>query len=98
MTGMPRDNIYAFGVDASASSTSAGSHGAPQDQYDSVILPTADLGPQPGLIPPPGAVPVDQARRRMLIAVVVLAHVAVFIAAFLYLRKRKPPTQPPVPA
>jgi prepilin-type processing-associated H-X9-DG protein len=53
VSGAPRDNIYAFGPDVNAAAPSAGSYGAARDQYDSVILPTSDRGPQPKAPPPP---------------------------------------------
>src|SRR5688572_24647574 len=50
LSQQPRDNIYTFGV-SSTTSAGTGVRGASQDQYDSVILPTALDGPQP----PPAA-------------------------------------------
>jgi hypothetical protein len=49
----PRDNVYAYGVDADRKTPSAGIRGAPRDQYDTVILPSFDMGPQPGPMPAP---------------------------------------------
>ena len=83
----PRDNIYAFGVDADMKSPSVGSHGAPQDQYDSVILPTADLGPQPGPIPPPTAKAPDNSR--WLYGSATLATFVAFAVALYLLRKAR---------
>lgn len=50
ITGAPRDNIFAFGIDASSAAPSAGTPGAPQDEHDSVILPAVPIS----ALPPPG--------------------------------------------
>jgi hypothetical protein len=94
--GAPRDNIYAYGVDSNTSTPSAGWHGAPQDQYDSVILPTADLGLQPvAPLPPRVAVPWLQRPETWFFIIGVVVIVGIATLLLLVLVKRK---QPPAPA
>jgi hypothetical protein len=92
----PRDNIYAYGVDASPSVPSAGTHGPPQDQFDSVILPTYDLGYQPGPIPSPMAV---TSQRKMLLATVVgmMLLIGTVVVVLLVTVKKKPAPGEPAP-
>jgi prepilin-type processing-associated H-X9-DG protein len=51
VAGVARDNIYAFGVEDKPGAPSAGTRGAPADQYDSVILPVFEMGTLPGPLP-----------------------------------------------
>jgi hypothetical protein len=93
-TNAPRDNIYAFGVDMNWSASSAGTNGAPQDQYDSVILPMANLGPQPGPLPTPLAVAEERAWLVAAIVVVVLAT-GLGVIWITFLRKKFPKQSAP---
>lgn len=96
--GAPKDNIYAFGIDSVKTTPSAGIVGAPQDQYDSVILPTADMGPQPSALPPPD--PAGWSRQAILVVVgaaVLVGMVAVLLVVIVRSgRPGGPP--PPVPS
>jgi prepilin-type processing-associated H-X9-DG protein len=89
VSNSPRDNIYAHGVDASASTPSAGTRGAPQDQYDSVILPMADVGFQPGPFGPRISPPLRWNRIIAMVGGGILFVGACAVLIVLYL-KRKP--------
>jgi hypothetical protein len=80
-----RDNIYAFGADINPSASSAGTHGAPRDAADSVILPTAEIGLQPGPIPPPDPVPLPAGT----IGALIVATVGAITVAVVVVKKRR---------
>jgi prepilin-type processing-associated H-X9-DG protein len=103
VAGSPRDNIYAFGADTSMTAPSTGHHGAPQDQFDAVILPTFEFGPQPGKIPAPGTMFMSPTGGMSGGGVAVMAGGALLILAagaaglFLLLRASRPGRFPPPP-
>jgi prepilin-type processing-associated H-X9-DG protein len=109
VTGVARDNIYAFGVEDKPGAPSAGTRGAPADQYDSVILPVSEMGPQPGPLPRAlignaGAANTRISGGLVIAAAVAIGGIAVGLAVSLarLLRAKRDrtlgPQQPPPPA
>lgn len=101
-TSVARDNIYAFGVDANRSTPSTGVHGAAQDQYDSVILPTAETGFQPGPLPAPGSAAAGMNRFMAIgvagIGLLLLISIGVVVLLLVVRKRPAPAAPPPLPA
>jgi prepilin-type processing-associated H-X9-DG protein len=93
----PRDNIYAYGADTNVTTPSAGFRGAPQDQFDSVIMPTFDIGTQPGSIPAPNMA-LAGGLGATRVVVVICATVLILAVVVLFLvRAGRQGRVPPVP-
>lgn len=86
--GATKDNIYTFGPNASATAKSAGVRGAPVDQYDAVLLPTFDAGPQPA-----GTTRAERERRKLLLFLGGGALAVIAIAVVVGLVRRGPATR-----
>lgn len=93
VVGAPRDNVYAFGVDTTQTAPSAGIRGAPVDQYDTVILPAVDIGPQPAaavlsLMEQPGLL-------LLIVGIAVLVIMAVVAVVVVKMTRGKQSGSPP---
>lgn len=96
--GAPKDNVYAYGVDASMAAPSTGIVGAPQDQHDSVILPTADMGPQSGPLPAPGSVGRTNQQILVGVGVAIMIGMALVIVGVVIRAKPRDGYRPRPPA
>jgi prepilin-type processing-associated H-X9-DG protein len=83
VAGVPKDNIYTYGPNASAAAKSPGVRGAPADQYDAVLLPTFDAGPQPS-----GTTRAERERQRLLLTLGAGALVVIAAAVVAGLARR----------